>query len=480
MRTRIETRVPAALLLAAALGASIPGANANTGSNFGPAVDAACQGFNGTRPFADRSCALCHDMSNVTQEVSPQWSWWRSGDLTNFCPETPPNQAPNGTIDAPATDLVIGIGDSVSFAGSGSDPDGNLPLVFDWHFGGAAGNAMGEDPGSVTFDSAGSFTVTLRVTDSAGAGDPTPATRSISVVNPLPSCTDSDDDGFAREGGSCGPIDCDDANPAVNPDAPEICTDGTDNDCYGLTDAGDPAALEGPVAEACLDNDGDGFSSDGGICGPIDCDDFDVAVNPSAAETCGDNLDNDCDGSIDADDTECDGSDCIARLIGDDTPVVDVRIDKAEWQAERRRLRVEGDRVPGGVAVTIRNAVSGEVLGSATAADDNEWRLDLRLPRDAVPCRVRAAVNGRFDEMNVNDAPRSICGKRDDDDGDEHDGDDDEHDDEPDHEKDGDREDSERDGRDGRCERDDQDDRECEDEKDNDDEARDRRKGRRG
>lgn len=33
--------------------------------------------------------------------------------------------------------------------------------------------------------------------------------------------------------------DCDDNNPAANPDHPEICTDGFDNDCDGAIDAAD-------------------------------------------------------------------------------------------------------------------------------------------------------------------------------------------------------------------------------------------------
>ena len=59
------------------------------------------------------------------------------------------------------------------------------------------------------------------------------------------SCTDNDGDGFAIEGGSCGLVDCDDTNPAVNPDAKEgpagnsTCSDGLDNDCDGLIDSSD-------------------------------------------------------------------------------------------------------------------------------------------------------------------------------------------------------------------------------------------------
>lgn len=45
---------------------------------------------------------------------------------------------------------------------------------------------------------------------------------------------DEDGDGFGSD------VDCDDGNPNVNPDAPEICDDGIDNDCDGLMDGDDP------------------------------------------------------------------------------------------------------------------------------------------------------------------------------------------------------------------------------------------------
>jgi hypothetical protein len=45
------------------------------------------------------------------------------------------------------------------------------------------------------------------------------------------SCTDADGDGY------CTPIDCNDANSAINPGASEVC-DGVDNNCDGSTDEG--------------------------------------------------------------------------------------------------------------------------------------------------------------------------------------------------------------------------------------------------
>ena len=49
-------------------------------------------------------------------------------------------------------------------------------------------------------------------------------------------CLDNDGDGFGDE--ACGGPDCDDTDPAVYPGAEEICDDGIDNNCDGVTDDG--------------------------------------------------------------------------------------------------------------------------------------------------------------------------------------------------------------------------------------------------
>jgi RHS repeat-associated protein len=98
--------------------------------------------------------------------------------------DAPTSQAPDGQIDTPAANVTITAGGSVNFTGSGSDPDNELPLTFLWTFDGAAADSNMEDPGDITFGNAGTYTVTLAVTDAAGVADPTPATRTITVNNP--------------------------------------------------------------------------------------------------------------------------------------------------------------------------------------------------------------------------------------------------------------------------------------------------------
>ncbi len=103
------------------------------------------------------------------------------------------NHPPRGAIDSPTGDLTINAKDTVTFASSGSDPDGHVPLAFWWKFGKGSGipDSHLEDPGPVAFNNPGTFDVTLTVTDALGLADPTPATRRITVLdtaggNPLP------------------------------------------------------------------------------------------------------------------------------------------------------------------------------------------------------------------------------------------------------------------------------------------------------
>ena len=117
-------------------------------------------------------------------------------------------------------------------------------------------------------------------------------------------CTDSDGDGYAVEGDLCGETDCDDSNETISPDAEEICDDGIDNDCDGETDGADQECQNLPT---CTDEDGDEFCAE-----ENDCDDTDPFINPEAEEICGDNTDNNCNDLVDED------CPCPATLLLDD------------------------------------------------------------------------------------------------------------------------------------------------------------------
>jgi hypothetical protein len=59
--------------------------------------------------------------------------------------------------------------------------------------------------------------------------------------------SDDDGDGYTPDGG-----DCNDADAAIHPGAPEVCTDGVDNDCNGMTDASDYNCMT-PCEKAAYD-----------------------------------------------------------------------------------------------------------------------------------------------------------------------------------------------------------------------------------
>jgi hypothetical protein len=91
------------------------------------------------------------------------------------------NQAPNGTILAPAANTTIVAGGSVTFQGACADPDGDA-VTHRWTFGGAAPDSTVQSPGAVAFANGGTFTVTYTCTDSKGLADPTPDTRTITAA----------------------------------------------------------------------------------------------------------------------------------------------------------------------------------------------------------------------------------------------------------------------------------------------------------
>jgi hypothetical protein len=92
------------------------------------------------------------------------------------------NQPPKGTITEPATDVTIQAGQSVTFAGTGSDPDGAVAR-FSWVFpDGGPDSSLAQNPGPVTFTTPGTHVASLTIVDSLGANDPSPPTRIVTVT----------------------------------------------------------------------------------------------------------------------------------------------------------------------------------------------------------------------------------------------------------------------------------------------------------
>jgi hypothetical protein len=91
-----------------------------------------------------------------------------------------PNQAPTATITSPAANVTRNPGGSVSFAGTGSDPDGTIS-AHAWTFpGGSPASSSVASPGNVTYGTPGTYVATLRVTDNLGLVS-APATRTITI-----------------------------------------------------------------------------------------------------------------------------------------------------------------------------------------------------------------------------------------------------------------------------------------------------------
>ena len=102
--------------------------------------------------------------------------------------------------------------------------------------------------------------------------------------------------------------DCDDLDPDVRPDAPEVCDD-RDNDCDELVDDADPDVDVSAGGTWYADSDGDGYGDaavatsacdqpSGTVSDATDCDDAASAVNPGATEICN-LIDDDCDALVD-------------------------------------------------------------------------------------------------------------------------------------------------------------------------------------
>jgi hypothetical protein len=181
---------------------------------------------------------------------------------------------------------------------------------------------------------------------SVAKSDPTPATNAFLAGDLCyfcptdtsctgPTCLDADRDGYYAQVGCGTLVDCNDNDAAMNPAGTEICTDSKDNDCNGLIDQQDPAC--GTIS--CTDLDLDGFSVEGGDCGPVDCNDNNPFIFPGANDVCNDGIDQDCSGKDRTKGSGCrsaegKGKTCSDRLDNDG----DGKIDCADTDCSANRV----------------------------------------------------------------------------------------------------------------------------------------------
>lgn len=99
------------------------------------------------------------------------------------------NNPPDAIIDTPVADPSVTVGGPVDFTGTGVDSDGVI-VAYSWTCVAAVGVCPAafplnvEDPGNVVFGTIGTYTITFNVQDDDGDWDPTPDTRSVTVLAP--------------------------------------------------------------------------------------------------------------------------------------------------------------------------------------------------------------------------------------------------------------------------------------------------------
>lgn len=97
----------------------------------------------------------------------------------------PGNDAPVCVIDTPSTNMTITEGEAINYTGTITDADGNLDSV-SWSFaGGTPATSAVQDPGDVTYYTAGTYTTTLDASDDNAEGC-VQQTRTIMVIEAPP------------------------------------------------------------------------------------------------------------------------------------------------------------------------------------------------------------------------------------------------------------------------------------------------------
>ncbi|PYM00548.1 MAG: hypothetical protein DMF19_09170 [Verrucomicrobia bacterium] len=88
---------------------------------------------------------------------------------------------PTGVITAPSGDMTITAGSAINFGTS------TTASKYSWVFpGGTPATSTAQNPGNVTFGAPGTYTISLTVIDATGNSDPSPPTRTITVLPSSP------------------------------------------------------------------------------------------------------------------------------------------------------------------------------------------------------------------------------------------------------------------------------------------------------
>jgi hypothetical protein len=110
----------------------------------------------------------------------------------------PTDQPSKGEITSPSSNVTIELGQSVSFAGTGTSPSGTI-AAYSWAFpGGNPASSSVANPGAVVYSTGGTYVASLTVTDNSGVTDPNPPTRTVTVnVQTAPAITSANSTSFS-------------------------------------------------------------------------------------------------------------------------------------------------------------------------------------------------------------------------------------------------------------------------------------------
>jgi len=126
--------------------------------------------------------------------------------------------------------------------------------------------------------------------------------------------------------------DCNDASADVHPGATEVCNTDVDDDCNGLADDLDPAVDLSTGGTWYVDADQDGYGDPAApvqacaqpvdtVVDSTDCDDATATINPGQPEIFDNDIDDDCDGAIDKQDSDFTGCGSGCSSTGSPSPV---------------------------------------------------------------------------------------------------------------------------------------------------------------
>jgi len=118
------------------------------------------------------------------------------------------------------------------------------------------------------------------------------------------------------------------------------------------------------------DADGDGYFAGDNACGPVDCDDTDATINPDAEEICDDMIDNNCNGLVDCEETECNDICASCDVLYNLLPGFDL-FPELVFDGGPASYTYDDAAGVGSPLLSIFNG-SGEIIGYIIVADQGE------------------------------------------------------------------------------------------------------------